>query len=232
MNIAIVLSGGNGTRTGLDMPKQYIKVGGRMIISYCLLSLFSHEKIDGIVIVANPDYQDPIKEAIDNEVPSEYKNKFIGFANPGKNRQLSIYSGLLALKDKASCEDTVFIHDAARPNLSAQMISSCIDGMEGFDGVLPVLPMKDTVYYSDNGTSISSLVDRSKIYAGQAPEAFLYGKYMAANEALLPDKILVIKGSTEPAIMAGMNIKMIDGDENNYKITTLNDLEKFRGEHR
>lgn len=232
MNIAIVLSGGNGTRTGLDMPKQYIKVGGRMIISYCLLSLFSHEKIDGIVIVANSDYQDPIKEAIDNEVPSEYKNKFIGFANPGENRQLSIYSGLLTLKDKASCEDTVFIHDAARPNLSAQMISSCIDGMEGFDGVLPVLPMKDTVYYSDNGTSISSLVDRSKIYAGQAPEAFLYGKYMAANEALLPDKILVIKGSTEPAIMAGMNIKMIDGEENNYKITTLNDLEKFRGEHR
>ena len=73
-------------------------------------------------------------------------------------------------------------------------------------------------------------MDRSKVYAGQAPEAFRYGKYLEANEALLPDRILDIKGSTEPAIKQGMNIKMIPGDENNYKITTKADLEKFRRE--
>lgn len=52
-------------------------------------------------------------------------------------------------------------------------------------------------------------------------------KYLEANEVLLPEAILKINGSTEPAIMAGMNIKMIPGDENNYKITTEADLKRF-----
>lgn len=224
MNIAIVLSGGRGSRLGSDIPKQYIEVGGRMIISYCLLSLFEHEKIDGVIIVAEREYEVSILDSIPD------LNKFIGFAEPGENRQMSIYNALVKLKEKVSDRDVVVIHDAARPNLSTKMISSLIDDIEGYDGVLPVLPMKDTVYYSDNGESISSLMDRSKVYAGQAPEAFIYGKYVEANEVLLPDRILDIKGSTEPAIKHGMNIKMIPGDENNYKITTKADLEKFRRE--
>jgi len=224
MNIAIVLSGGRGSRLGSDIPKQYMEVGGRMIISYCLLSLFEHKKIDGVIIVAEREYEVSILDSIPD------LNKFIGFAEPGENRQMSIYNALVKLKEKVSDRDVVVIHDAARPNLSTKMISSLIDDIEGYDGVLPVLPMKDTVYYSDNGESISSLMDRSKVYAGQAPEAFIYGKYVEANEVLLPDRILDIKGSTEPAIKHGMNIKMIPGDENNYKITTKADLEKFRRE--
>ena len=71
-------------------------------------------------------------------------------------------------------------------------------------------------------------MDRGKVYAGQAPEVFLLGKYYEANRALLPDKILEINGSTEPAVMAGMDIVMIPGDERNFKITTAADLERFR----
>ena len=100
--------------------------------------------------------------------------------------------------------------------------------LEHHDGVLPVLPMRDTVYFSEDGKCISQLVDRSKIYAGQAPEAFKLGKYLEANESLIPEKIFAINGSTEPAIMAGMDVAMIDGDEKNFKITTKADLEKFK----
>lgn len=223
MNIAIVLSGGRGTRLGLDTPKQYIEVGGRMIISYCLLSLFGHEMIDGVVVVADEEYDDLLAEVCDNP-------KFMGYARPGENRQLSIFNGLCKLEGTLNEQDVVFIHDAARPGLSAHMITECLLAVDGHDGVLPVLPMKDTVYYSEDGKVISSLLDRNKIYAGQAPEAFVYGKYMEANKALMPAKILDIKGSTEPAIMYGMDICMIQGDESNYKITTMADLEKFRSE--
>lgn len=230
MNVAIVLSGGTGKRIGLDIPKQYIEVGGKIVISYCLLSLFGHKRIDGVVIVADSSYHEIISQNIDKEICEGDRAKFIGFARPGDNRQLSIYNGLSLLKDKMSEGDVVFIHDAARPNLSEDMITLCFDSMEGYDGVLPVLPMKDTVYLSENGKSISSLIDRNKIYAGQAPEAFVYSKYLEANEMLMPNRILDIKGSTEPAIMNGMNIRMIPGDEHNYKITTIADLDKFRGE--
>ena len=90
-----------------------------------------------------------------------------------------------------------------------------------------MLPMKDTLYCSADGMQISSLLNRDEIYAGQAPEVFLLEKYYEANKRLLPEKILQINGSTEPAIMAGMDIVMVPGDERNLKITTKADLEEF-----
>ena len=84
------------------------------------------------------------------------------------------------------------------------------------------------MYSSEDGRCISGLVERSKIYAGQAPEAFIFGKYLMANEILMPDKILKINGSTEPAVIAGLDVALIDGDEKNFKITTKTDLEKFK----
>ena len=68
---------------------------------------------------------------------------------------------------------------------------------------------------------------RSEIYAGQAPEAFLYGKYYEANRRLLPERILEINGSAEAAVIAGMDIAMTAGDEKNFKITTGEDLKRF-----
>ena len=122
----------------------------------------------------------------------------------------------------------MLIHDAARPLLSEKLIADCFDALSGHDGVIPVLPVRDTVYYSKDGKSIASLLERSRIFAGQAPEVFRLGEYYEANVGLLPDEILKINGSTEPAVMAGMDIAMILGDEDNFKITTKTDLERFR----
>ena len=70
-------------------------------------------------------------------------------------------------------------------------------------------------------------MDRKQVFAGQAPEVFKLGPYYEANRVLLPDEILKINGSTEPAVLAGMDIALIDGDEQNYKITTKEDLLRF-----
>lgn len=225
MNIALILSGGTGTRLGTDVPKQYIKVCGKPVISYCIERISVNDKIDVIQIVADEKWHRDLKNWIKK---ADKKNKFRGFSKPGANRQTSILNGLEDISSYAWESDVVFIHDAARPLLTDGQITACLAGIEGHDGVLPVLPLKDTVYMSEDGRSISSLLDRSKIFAGQAPESFVLGKYLDANRRLLPDKILQINGSTEPAILAGMNITMIPGDENNYKITTLADLERFK----
>ena len=99
---------------------------------------------------------------------------------------------------------------------------------KGHDGVIPVLPMKDTVYASTDRHTITSLLDRGSIFAGQAPELFRVGSYYEAVMRLVPEQILSINGSTEPAVMAGLDIVMIPGDEANFKITTKEDLENFR----
>ncbi len=117
------------------------------------------------------------------------------------------------------------IHDAARPFLSARMITDSLNAIQGHDGVLPVLSMTDTIYKSTDGRQISALIDRSEIYAGQAPETFRLGKYYEANKKLFPDRICEIQGSTEPAVLAGLDVVMIPGDERNIKITTRTDFE-------
>ncbi|MCR4890701.1 MAG: 2-C-methyl-D-erythritol 4-phosphate cytidylyltransferase [Lachnospiraceae bacterium] len=154
--------------------------------------------------------------------------KFRGFSAPGENRQLSILNGLRDISQFASAEDLVMVHDSARPCLSGELISACFAAAEKCDGAIPVLPMKDTVYLSDGGNRISSLLNRDRVVAGQAPEVFRLGAYLKACEDLLPEKIYEIRGSTEPAIMAGMDIAILPGDERNFKITTAEDLIRFR----
>lgn len=221
MNYAIILSGGIGSRLGLDIPKQYFEVNKKPIIRYVIATMEQCEVVDGFVIVAAEEWQEYVREQI--SVPE----KFLGYALPGENRQLSIYNGLCTLRGIAKEEDVVLIQDAARPNTSMKLIEQCLDLKHDVDGAMPVLPMKDTVYLSEDGVQVSELLERKKVFAGQAPESFRFGKYLAANEALLPEKILKINGSTEPAILAGMHIEMIPGDERNYKITTDVDIKKF-----
>lgn len=222
MNIALILAGGTGTRLGADIPKQYMRVKGKMIIAYCLQVFGMHSQIDAIQLVAHERWHEEIRR----QMPDEAGNKFKGFSEPGSNRQRSILHGLRDIIKYASEGDTVIIHDAVRPLVSAAMLSACVEVCKGHDGVLPVLPMKDTVYLGD-GQRIASLLERDQVYAGQAPEAFLLGKYYEANRRLMPDQIDRINGSTEPAVMAGMDIAMIPGDERNFKITTRADLERF-----
>ena len=227
MNIVLLLSGGTGIRLGSKIPKQYIQVGNRSIISYSMEQLFRHSEIDAIQITADKEWREVIEKSIKLY---DREDKFRGFSEPGKSRQLSILNALEDIEAYADDTDYIFIHDAARPALSRELIAACLRAAVGHDGALPVLPMKDTVYSSTDGVRISSLLNRAEIFSGQAPEIFLFGKYLKANRDLLPDKILQINGSTEPAIMAGMDIALIPGDENNYKITTKADLERFQAE--
>jgi 2-C-methyl-D-erythritol 4-phosphate cytidylyltransferase len=225
MVVALILSGGTGVRLGADIPKQYIEVLGKPIISYCIETISNHNMVDAIHIVADDKWQGQIRKWLEE---ADSNGKFRGFSLPGENRQLSIYNGICDISAYAGDDDYVFIHDAARPFLSSEMISECVTSLLGHDGVVPVLPMKDTVYLSNDGKKVSSLLRRNEIYAGQAPEMFVLGKYIEANRRLLPDDILKINGSTEPAIMANMDIAMIPGDEGNFKITTKVDLERMR----
>ena len=125
MNIALVLSGGTGTRIGSDIPKQYIEVGGKPIVSYCIETLAAHREIDAIQIVAEPVWHDLLKES------AAQSRKFRGFSSPGRNRQLSILHGLEDIRKYAGDLDCVLIHDAARPMLSDRQISDCLNAMEG-----------------------------------------------------------------------------------------------------
>ena len=225
MNTAIILSGGIGTRMGVDRPKQYIEVNGTPIIVYCLKAFLSTARIDAFIIGAAEEWRDYINSFIQKEnatTPFYY-------SEPGETRQYSIYNALKKAKEIGiRNNDVVIIHDAARPLVSKELIESCIEGCNTSDAVLPIIPVKDTIYLSNDGKNIKSLLDRSQLYCGQAPEAFRLGPYLKVHDEMPREELLKINGSTEIAYKAGLSCQMVEGDPMNFKITTPEDLINFR----
>ena len=154
-------------------------------------------------------------------------NKFKGFTLPGENRQHSVLNGLKVVNPNTK---RVIIHDAVRPNIKDQLINECIDNLYDCDGVMPVLPVTDTIYFSKTGSTINELFDRRFLFAGQSPEAFDFSKYKAVHEGITMEELACINGSSEIAFKHGLAIKMIQGDASNYKITTMEDLKRFKNE--
>lgn len=224
MNIAIILSGGVGSRMGLNIPKQYVVVNGKPIISYCLQTFLCNEHTDAIVIGVADEWKEYIMEQMEKLHPA----KPVFYAAPGETRQYSIFNALRVVKDQGYSDDSfVIIHDAARPLVSDELINRCYEACDRADGSMPVIAVKDTTYYSEDGKSITSLLDRSKLWAGQAPEAFVFGKYLQIHESMSHEELLKINGSTEIAFKQGLKVEMVEGDPMNFKITTPEDLSNF-----
>ena len=225
MNYAVILSGGIGTRMHMgDFPKQYYKVKDRMILEYTLDSFENAEAVDRIVIVMAPAWREKLEE----DLRRKYR-KIFGFAVPGSIRQESILSGLeFCMADSKSDQDKVIIHDGVRPLVTCDLIGRCFDAIGEYEACLPVVPATDTIYYSEDGSGVDKLLDRSKLFMGQSPETFWLHRYYKAHEGKSHDFLESMRGTTEIAYVAGMKICMIEGDPMNFKITHPADLQRFR----
>lgn len=222
-NYLIILSGGVGTRMGADIPKQYLVVEKKPILYYTV-HCFDFSLFKKVVIVASDSWRDFITNSVCNDLDS----CMILFAPAGKSRQESILNGMSALREMAADDDIVVIHDGARPNLSKELVKNLIEANDNYDGVMPVLKVKDTVYRSIDGKQISSLLNRDELYAGQAPESFKFGLYYRINTILSEDELANVRGSSEIAFAKNLSIGFIAGEESNFKITTPDDLERFK----
>jgi 2-C-methyl-D-erythritol 4-phosphate cytidylyltransferase len=224
MNYAIILSGGVGSRMGINIPKQYVRVVGKPVLSYCLQTFADSDSIDAIIIGVADEWTDFVRSEVDKLQIA----KPVYYATPGETRQYSIYNALKVIRKLGFTDkDFVIVHDAARPLVSKELINACLDGCNEYDGVMPVIPAKDTIYYSIDGHKIDSLLDRNTLWCGQAPEAFNLAKYLGVHDSMSHEDLLRINGSTEIAFKSGLNCTMISGDPMNFKITTPEDLSNF-----
>ena len=219
MNTAIVLAGGTGERLGENMPKQYLIIGDKPIISYSLETIEKNELIDEIVIVAAEEWRPYILQY------TPFLSKLRCFAPAGSSREHSVLLGLEAANPET---DIVAILEAARPNTSDELITNTILGIGEDDGAFSVLPMKDTIFYSENGKQISHLLKRDCLFAGHSPECYRFKKFFAAHDGMTEEELSTVRGSAELAFRHGFRINFVKGDERNYKITTNQDLVKFK----
>ena len=162
--IILLLSGGTGTRIGGDVPKQYLHVKGKTVIARCMERLFAYGRFDGIAVVAASKWTEEIfgeleplllQIGAEGQLQPDFKPNFLGFSEPGENRALSIYNGLMGIVPLVDKNSIVMIHDAVRPFVSDEQLEACFAACEEHDGAMPVLPMKDTVYLSNDGKCVS-----------------------------------------------------------------------------
>lgn len=221
MNMALMLSGGTGARMGLDVPKQYQAIAGKPVIVHTLERLEKLQTVAGVIVVASAEWKTQIWEW-----KKAYSlSKLWDIAPAGPDRQQSIRNGLLAAKQFMREEaGGVIVQDAARPLTSQDLLQRLVDGLEEAPAVMPVLPITDTTYTSQNGQWVSGLLDRRTLFAGQAPEAFHFQPYLKLYQETPAEILSAMSGSCQLPYSRGWKVKMVPGDPENLKITYLADL--------
>ena len=219
MNIAAILAGGVGSRMGGEMPKQFIEVDGVPIIVRAVEKFQRHSQIDIICIVCISQHCQYMRELAD-----KYSLSKVQYILPGgRNRQESSFIAVKAMYEKYGPDDIILVHDGARPNVTAGIISENIRMASKIGACNTVIPSQDTVLISEDGETVSGYTDRRKIYLVQTPQSFLLKTIYDAHlngkgrSGITDDCSLVI--------LSGGKVGLVRGDKKNVKITTYEDLE-------
>jgi len=215
--IALILSGGSGNRFGAQMPKQYLQLGDRAVIRHAVDAFLRHPGIEAVRIVRRPQ-DTPLYEAAFRGVA------VLDPVDGGATRQESVLRGLESLKNIAP--SSVLIHDGARPFPDAALISRTLDALNNYPAVIPALPVFDTIKQVEpNAKTIEKTLDRQKLWRAQTPQAFSYKPILAAHRDSagkeLTDDAMV-------AEQAGIKVAIVDGNEENIKITTQEDMQQAK----
>ncbi|WP_170800054.1 2-C-methyl-D-erythritol 4-phosphate cytidylyltransferase [Stutzerimonas stutzeri] len=165
--IAVVLAGGRGLRFGSEVPKQFVKLAGRMVIEHTIEVFECADVVDQIVVVVPSGYQDLIWDAA---VRNAWR-KVSKVVEGGIDRADSTASAIASLSDYAD-QARVLIHDAARPLLDQPTILRCLAALEQHVAVDVVVPASDTIVEVDSHGHISDIPDRSRLRRGQTPQGF------------------------------------------------------------
>lgn len=222
MNIALILAGGSGTRLGGSLPKQYQELAGKPALVRTISAFQQQDEIDEVYLVCAKNWVAPVKMLVQKYALEKVTQVLTG----GADRRESSFLGLSALIKQHSPEDIVLIHDGARPLVSSRIITDCIDAAQKWPASTTAIPVQDTILDSEEGEWVSSIPERSRLYAVQTPQTFRLGVIYQGHLALPPDSPV----TDDAGILAaqGISVHLVEGDKRNLKLTTQEDLEIAR----
>lgn len=222
MVYAIILAGGEGSRAGQSMPKQYIEVNEKPVLVYTLDAFEQNQYIDCVCVVAAPQWHQEIWSYKERFAIKKLK-KVVPAGITGLN---SLYMGVQGIH--ADSDDIVVIHDGVRPFITQSVINNNIIMMQHHDVVVSAIPCVETLIKSDDGINSECMLPRDGLFRVQTPQSFKYH----IIENLLKDikDWLDIK---EPSAFAyymncGGKIAFSLGSEKNIKLTYPDDIKYFR----
>lgn len=217
---AVIVAGGNGVRMGSAVPKQFLKLKGKPVLYYTIKAfLESYDDLD-IILVLPEEHIGSGQELID----AYFDHKRIRITSGGRTRFHSVQQGLRLIEE----ECIVLVHDAVRCLVTPKLIQSCCEAVLEYGSAVPVIPVSDSIRrISEDG---SEVVDRSELRAVQTPQAFYSKMIIPAFNIDFKDRF-----TDEATVLEafGMKVHLVDGSEENLKITKPVDLqiaEKFLDE--
>jgi len=213
---AIVVAAGKGIRFGSDVPKQYLKLNDKPVLSYGLLTLERHPAIDSIVVVAALEW----KPYIEREIIRRFEiRKVAAIVAGGEQRQDSVSAGLFVISD---VHEFVAVHDAVRPFFSSDLLDRVIDGCRSADACIPAIAPRDTVKHVKDNLVFRTL-PRETLRLAQTPQVFRRTVLIEAFQHAKRNNLL---GTDEASLIeaAGGKVAWVEGEEQNFKITTPLDL--------
>ena len=216
MNVcAIIPAGGQGTRMGGTVPKQFQALKGKPVLHYTLRTLQESDLIDSLVLVV------PEKELVNARAewlnrPPVVKQVVVG----GEKRQDSVFNGYQVLPKNT---DIVLVHDGVRPFLSKEMIQETLEVADKFGAAITAIPVNDTLKQVNNSGTVLRTVEREGLWRVQTPQAF---RFDLLGEAFLKAQADSFYGTDEGSLIEylGQEVRIVDGSEWNLKITRPEDL--------
>ncbi|WP_461613824.1 2-C-methyl-D-erythritol 4-phosphate cytidylyltransferase [Clostridium sp. Marseille-QA1073] len=215
-NVAVILAAGKGKRMGADKNKQFLEIKEKPILYYTLGAFSNCNLIDEIILVAAKDEIEYCRK----EIVEKYRfAKVTSIVSGGKERQHSVLNGLLAIEN---C-NIVIIHDGARPFVDNNIINTGIMYAEKYGAVACGVKPKDTIKIKNEyGFSINT-PDRETLFAVQTPQSFKYDIILNCHKRVNEDNISVTD-DTMVVEQYGYKVYLYEGNYNNIKITTIEDL--------
>lgn len=216
LHTALIVAAGKGIRAGGGAPKQYQPLGGRPLVIWSLKAFLGHPAIGHVLVAIAPEDEALYLAAADAVGPSA---KLLPPVEGGATRQASVLAGLEALA--AVGPATVLIHDAARPFVSADLIGRVLGALDGSPGVLPVIPVADTLKRGKAGGAVEATVPRDGLWRAQTPQGFAFDAILAAHRRFADRAFTDDAAIAEAADLA---VRLVEGDARNLKITEPEDF--------
>ncbi len=217
-NIAVILAGGVGSRSGLSVPKQFFKVAGKTVIEHTVGVFEKNENIDEIYIVCNAMYTDMVeKMSLENKWCKVSK-----ILNGGKERYNSSLSAIDACEDE---ECNLIFHDAVRPLVNNRIINDTIAALSDYRAVDVAVPVTDTIIQKD-GDFITNIPSRPSLCSGQTPQAFRLSVIKKAYELAMQDEPVKVTDDCGVVknYMPEEPIYIVKGETQNIKVTYHEDI--------
>lgn len=217
---AVVPAAGHGSRFGGEVPKQYLEVAGEPLLAHTLRALLAHPGVAGAVVVLAPE--DPYWPGW-----SELEGKPVLSCAGGDSRADSVLAGLGALPDSVRADGFVLVHDAARPNLHPDDLGQLLErGRADPVGAILAAPVRDTLKRAGDDGGIDGTEPRERLWRALTPQLFRRLQLGRALEAAREAGVAVTDESMAME-RKGARPLLIEGREDNIKITTRADLAYF-----